>query len=133
MATRRTTNKVSPPPNLRLVIDALENWGYQQGTTFLKRGSQFCSIGVLCDVYVSRYPSIAKWAGNFLVITNPDTGISISYDTIVPPIIQKWGRCLYFGWELKTHSTPISMVEMNDTMKLTHRQIAALLRRQYNV
>lgn len=44
-------------------VEALRNEKYAQGSGFLKKGSAFCCLGVLCDIQNGEWASIERQLG----------------------------------------------------------------------
>lgn len=111
---------------LRLFIEALRSGRYKQTQDTLRRGDCFCAEGVLCDVY-RRHAKKGRWvrvsdSGSpwHLFSFRLDGGPGI---TVAPGTVDRW---FGFGPE-----QPSRLIHMNDTRKLTFKQIARNIERRF--
>lgn len=42
-------------------IDALTSGEYEQGILYLKKGNNYCCLGVLCDLFIKEHPGTVEW------------------------------------------------------------------------
>lgn len=79
--------------NIQLWIEALESGHYQQGTGVLRRGDQYCCLGVACDLAVRAgvaqafepAPHEQKWRYGA-----PGEGIGEAASIHLPPVVRDW-------------------------------------------
>jgi hypothetical protein len=72
----------------QLWIDALESGKYKQGRRALRKGNNFCCLGVLCDLYNKETGGLnSYWDGNNFLIGEGD---GFAYDATLPMDVAHW-------------------------------------------
>lgn len=106
---------------------ALESEKYRQGRGALKSGSQFCCLGVLCEIAPK---------GTVKTKLKPKGARDTAYDgmTGVPPAsVKKWAglACDNPTLEPTLGTLKGRATRLNDDVKLTFNEIAALIRKNW--
>lgn len=110
-------------------IEALRGGEYQQGKGFLKSKEGFCCLGVLCDVY-SKETGQGKWSER-----RPGDNADFyfqSHCATLPEEVEKWADLPYgangpTGIKSRDEDRYLTLVDLNDGLKLTFDQIADVI------
>jgi hypothetical protein len=63
------------------LVAALRSGDYKQGKTYLKKGDEFCCLGVACDLYAKK--GYGNWIGN-------NVGFFLARSGSLPDDVQKY-------------------------------------------
>ena len=105
-----------------LWIEALESGEYKQGRGFLRKGDEFCCLGVLCDIAVKE--------GAITVESRNDDDV-VFYDgspTMLPESVADWSEVPYDG---ALSEFGESLWELNDISGQSFAEIAEVIRNRY--
>jgi hypothetical protein len=72
-------------------ITALVSGDYDQGKGLLRKGNQFCCLGVLCDLYILKNPGKAHWkqgVEDSFHVTNMDD--EFGWRSFLPMAVRQW-------------------------------------------
>lgn len=99
--------------------EVLKSGAYKQGKTVLRKGNEFCCLGVLCDMYAQKHPGKGRWeknndAGCNIYAFVTEEGDDCSY---LPPEVLEWaGISLSNGTFRPSEATNSQcLVDLNDT------------------
>ena len=102
-------------------VAALRSGEYSQGVHHLRRGNDYCCLGVLCDLFLTEHPFHPKWKQ---VYSFSKVYFLDGSTAAIPPDVVRWAG-------MKSHdgsfdSLSRSLVIMNDTHS-TFSQIADVI------
>lgn len=106
-------------------VKALESGRYKQGRFMLKSAdNEYCCLGVACNV--AKQDLKLRWETKLYRGSLGIIGKDVTYKTAaLPPRVRKWlGISTAFEEKLMT---------MNDSHNLTFKEIAAVIRKKYNL
>lgn len=101
---------------------ALESGLYSQGTGLLKDcDDRFCCLGVLTDLYLKETGK--KWSDNCR-----NLGSRFSIQAYLPGEVAEWAELGRVFFSAVPKIGGVSAITLNDTKKLSFKEIAALIR-----
>ena len=105
--------------------DALESGEYEQTQGALREGDSFCCLGVLCNLHAQAKPKIAA--------NEHKTKYYMGHEGELPPEVMAWAgvKSDEGDFYVKGSDEPQSLINMNDTERLTFPKIAKVIRKHY--
>jgi len=84
------TQGLLKPEVKKLWVDALLSGKYSQGMSVLRRGNNFCCLGVLCDLYAEDHPSWQWKQMSSIEWTFRDTASGDAWGVMPPHAVGNW-------------------------------------------
>ena len=112
-------------------VSALRSGSYHQGRNFLRRGNDYCPLGVLCDLHAQSYSR--DWMKG--VTTQDSAPIQVfqysGFDSVLPEQVVEWSG-LDAQDPIVAHDADLtSITKLNDLKGLSFEQIADLIEEQF--
>jgi len=109
------------PEVKKLWVEALRSGKYKQGKSRLRRGGEYCCLGVLCDI-----SGLGEWEGDDYVTTE-----AYGYRSAdLPPAVEKWaGLKDSFGGQVSFNGIDRDLAYHNDVGR-TFAEIADTIEAQ---
>lgn len=108
----------------------LRSGNYKQGRKLLKQKTEFCCLGVLCDIHAKEY------AGVWIKLEENEPGKEVySYDKqscVLPNCVIEWAGIGHSiaSCPIMFNGTSQTLAYINDTIKLDFNQIADIIEEQ---
>lgn len=107
--------KEMKPAIKTLLIEALKSGDYKKTSGRMRRGDRFCALGILCNLHAQAHPKFAA--------TQKVKGMYDGTTHMPPTRVQKWSGI--------TSSEVYKIVSWNDDSKLSFREIAQQIERDF--
>ena len=109
------------PKIKRLWVKALESGEYKQGKGQLRRGAEFCCLGVLCNLHAQAHPEIAA--------KQTDPGVYLGCTPLLPLAVTLWAGLKTINPVVTIEGFEAVISEQND-LGIPFKQIAKAIRKQ---
>lgn len=107
-----------------LLAEALESGKYKQCSGALRINDAFCCLGVACDI-----SGLGKWDSTGVYLTKTDR-----CETVLPREVKEFfGFASHSGRSTQREIgiEPIELVDLNDSKKLSFKEIAKVIRERW--
>lgn len=102
-------------------VKALRSGKYKQGKHFLRRGDEYCCLGVLCEITKTsrrmRYGKLYEYKGNAIVIPHSVRG--------------RVGMNTLYGRLPRARKAGEDLAQLNDSGKYSFKQIARIIEKYW--
>ena len=106
-------------------LTALRGGEYAQGWGQLRKGNEFCCLGVLCDL-AEKAGVIESHEDEWNIHHYGDNGES----SVLPYAVRQWVSLLHFDPEVRTGSGVLALSKVNDELNYSFYEIAELIEEQ---